>query len=422
MQAIQITDGRTSLWQWDTDVRVKVYGCAYVDQMHFVTPAGVISKELVNGECDVPDAATQTAGLLKMYAFDRTENGGVTRCDFLLMVKARPKPADYIDPPDEYDNLEALAERVASLIPGGGGEPVTPEQIGAAVEEYLEKNPVEGEPGPQGPQGERGLQGPQGIPGVQGPKGEQGPQGIQGEPGQRGEQGLPGADGSDATVTAENVTAALGYTPADKETVESLSEDKDKLSQIALLMYQLLGAAAYDSDVSEIMSQLDDIYGNGGDVPDVPDEPDEPTGEYLEFDVIVGTILQKDGSYIKYRNAVDAPTNATLNPFAFYATPGNRYVFSLGGASGYMFSVRTFTISDTNLSFDVPDTSKDVAHALNNTKATETGWVTADTTIVENGTFNLFAVTFKRADGGNITDSDLLTLNKQFTIKVEEAQ
>ena len=227
MQAIQITDGRTSLWQWDTGVSIKVYGCTDVDQMHFVTPGGIISRDLVDGECNVPDTALQTEGLLKMYAFDRTETGGVTRCDFLLMVKARPKPADYIDPPDEYDNLSELAKRIAPLIPGGGGS-VTPEQIGAAVEEYLAENPVEGEPGPQGPQGpqgERGLQGPQGIPGVQGPQGEQGPQGIQGEPGQRGEQGSPGADGSDATVTAENVTAALGYTPADKKAVDSLSEE-----------------------------------------------------------------------------------------------------------------------------------------------------------------------------------------------------
>lgn len=221
MQAIQITDGRTSLWQWDTGVSIKVYGCTDVDQMHFVTPGGIISRDLVDGECNVPDTALQTEGLLKMYAFDRTEIGGVTRCDFLLMVKARPKPADYIDPPDEYDNLQSLAERVALLIPGGGGS-VTPEQIGAAVEEYLAENPVEGEPGPQGPQGERGEQGPQGIQGVQGP------QGIQGEPGQRGEQGPPGADGSDATVTAENVTAALGYTPADKKTVDSLSQENAK--------------------------------------------------------------------------------------------------------------------------------------------------------------------------------------------------
>lgn len=120
MQAIQITDGRTSLWQWDTGVRVKVYGCTDVDQIHFVTPGGIISRELVDGECGVPDTALQMDGLLKMYAFDRKANGGVTRCDFMLLVKARPKPADYIDPPDEYDNLEELAKRVAPLIPGGG--------------------------------------------------------------------------------------------------------------------------------------------------------------------------------------------------------------------------------------------------------------------------------------------------------------
>lgn len=142
MQAIKITDGRTSLWQWDTGVRIKVYGCTDVDQMHFVTPGGIISRELVNNECDVPDTALRTDGLLKMYAFDRTETGGVTRCDFLLAVKARPKPADYIDPPDEYDNLQALAERVAPLIPGSGGS-VTPEQIGAAVDDYLTENPVQ---------------------------------------------------------------------------------------------------------------------------------------------------------------------------------------------------------------------------------------------------------------------------------------
>jgi hypothetical protein len=60
MQAIQITDGRTSLWQWDTGVRIKVYGCTDVDQMHFVTPGGIISRELVDGECGVPDTALQT--------------------------------------------------------------------------------------------------------------------------------------------------------------------------------------------------------------------------------------------------------------------------------------------------------------------------------------------------------------------------
>ena len=133
MAAIQIVDGRTSLWQWDTGVRIKVYGCSEIDQMHFVTPGGIISKDLVDSECNVPDAALQIAGLLKMYAYDRTDTGAITRHDFVLMVNARPKPADYIDPPDEIDNLQALAERVAGMITPEAGGGVTAEAITDAL-------------------------------------------------------------------------------------------------------------------------------------------------------------------------------------------------------------------------------------------------------------------------------------------------
>lgn len=55
--------------------------------------------------------------------------------------------------------------------------------------------------------GEQGVQGTQGIQGVQGAPGADGSDGAPGV------DGAPGADGSDATVTAENVQAALGYTP-----------------------------------------------------------------------------------------------------------------------------------------------------------------------------------------------------------------
>ena len=82
--------------------------------------------------------------------------------------------------------------------------------------------------GPKGDQGEKGEKGEQGIPGVKGDKGDQGAKGDQGEKGPKGdqgeqgpkgdqgEQGPKGDPGSDATVTAENITAALGYAPAKK--------------------------------------------------------------------------------------------------------------------------------------------------------------------------------------------------------------
>lgn len=105
---------------------------------------------------------------------------------------------------------------------------------------------VQGATGPQGPQGETGspftydmftseqleaLKGPQGDTGPQGIQGEQGSQGEKGEKGDKGDkgdtgpQGPAGADGSDASVTSENIASALGYTPANKIDVDSLSEE-----------------------------------------------------------------------------------------------------------------------------------------------------------------------------------------------------
>lgn len=86
----------------------------------------------------------------------------------------------------------------------------------------------QGEVGPQGPQGEQGPQGPvgpKGDIGPQGPQGEQGPQGPKGDNGDTGPQGPKGDAGSDATVTAENIASALGYTPASADNVNQLKQD-----------------------------------------------------------------------------------------------------------------------------------------------------------------------------------------------------
>lgn len=70
----------------------------------------------------------------------------------------------------------------------------------------------QGAKGDTGAKGETGAQGPKGEPGAKGDQGETGPQGPQGE---TGPQGPAGPAGSDASVTKDNVVAALGYTPAD---------------------------------------------------------------------------------------------------------------------------------------------------------------------------------------------------------------
>lgn len=76
---------------------------------------------------------------------------------------------------------------------------------------------LKGEKGDQGIQGEKGDTGPQGPKGDTGATGATGPQGPKGDTGETGPQGPAG---SDASVTSENVTAALGYTPASKADLE----------------------------------------------------------------------------------------------------------------------------------------------------------------------------------------------------------
>lgn len=122
MAMVKICDGREALYRYDTNVQLELCECDPVVECHFVTKDGVIKREVAESICEVPDEALTQAGALVVYAFLRDSVGGTTRHEFQLLVKDRPKPADYIDPPEEYDNLQALVERVAAEVePGEDG-------------------------------------------------------------------------------------------------------------------------------------------------------------------------------------------------------------------------------------------------------------------------------------------------------------
>lgn len=125
MANVKICDGRSHLFRWDTGVKIELCDCYNVTECHFVTEDGVIRRDVVGNICDVPDVALTKAGTLVVYAFSRTDEEGSTRHEFRIPVPDRPKPADYIDPPDESDTIDLIAERVAGLIDpgssGGGG-------------------------------------------------------------------------------------------------------------------------------------------------------------------------------------------------------------------------------------------------------------------------------------------------------------
>lgn len=97
---------------------------------------------------------------------------------------------------------------------------------------------LKGDTGPQGPKGDKGdtgltgPQGPKGDAGERGPQGMQGPQGergLTGETGPQGPKGDKGDNGSDASVTAANITTALGYTPAQHDFTDAYKAKVDAL-------------------------------------------------------------------------------------------------------------------------------------------------------------------------------------------------
>ena len=130
---------------------------------------------------------------------------------------------------------EDAAERAEEAAGGGGGgeggadgfSPIaTVEQTeNGAVITITDKTGTtsatvtNGATGPQGPKGDTGEQGPKGDTGATGPQGETGATGPQGP------KGDTGPAGSDATVTAANIQAALGYTPANPSSIPTVTND-----------------------------------------------------------------------------------------------------------------------------------------------------------------------------------------------------
>lgn len=136
----------------------------------------------------------------------------------------------------EYDvSTGTLTVGVPQGIQGDKGDPGRDGKDG-------ERGPQgeKGDTGPQGPQGEAGPQGPKGdrgLTGEKGDRGERGPMGIQGLQGPRGEKGPkgePGAPGSDASVTAENIQTALGYTPVKDVQVAGSSVMADGVANVPI--------------------------------------------------------------------------------------------------------------------------------------------------------------------------------------------
>ena len=120
---LTLNDGRTELWQWDTNRKLTVD--ADCSQVHFSNKVfgRSIDVDVVDGIAIIPDILLQTDKDLAAWAFVGTAENGYTKISKVFKVNKRNKPADYVFTPPEQTSLEEILEKIdylESQVPSDG--------------------------------------------------------------------------------------------------------------------------------------------------------------------------------------------------------------------------------------------------------------------------------------------------------------
>ena len=227
----KILDGRDELFQWDINRQI-IVSDASIDAVHYSNrtddSALVVEVKEKNGlrVADIPNILLQESWDINVYGYC---DGYYTKQAARIKVNPRTKPESYVYTETEVLNYNTVMEKIDRVE----------NNIGAAVNDYLIKNPVvvdlsdyytksqvdaaidaveltPGPQGPRGPQGEPGRDGQDGAPGPQGEPGPAGPAGKDGAPGQQGPQGAPGAPGAPGQDGHTPVKGTDYWTETDK--------------------------------------------------------------------------------------------------------------------------------------------------------------------------------------------------------------
>lgn len=144
----RIADGRECFYQWDLDRQIivedptitEVHFCNRTDECSLVveveeTTVFADAKEFMTlRTANVPNVILQKSFDIRVFGYD----GKATRHDEVFKVKARTKPTDYVYTETEVKNYDDLVARVDEIEKNG----ISEEAITGAVENYLEKNPI----------------------------------------------------------------------------------------------------------------------------------------------------------------------------------------------------------------------------------------------------------------------------------------
>ena len=136
----RIYDGRTSFYQYDLNRKLIVEDKT-ITKVHFCNRTGSCSiircAYEVNGMwlVDVPNVILQESFRVNVYGFDKE----YTKHSAVFNIVPRSKPEDYVYTENEVATWEALDERITQIEENG----ISDETIEAAINGYLEENPIE---------------------------------------------------------------------------------------------------------------------------------------------------------------------------------------------------------------------------------------------------------------------------------------
>lgn len=108
---LELVDGRTELWQWDTSRKIKVEpNC---DQLHFSNKllGRSLDVDVVDGVATIPDVLLQTDKDITVWGYVGSADEGYTKFSKTFKVNKRNKPADYVYTPTEIYTIDQAVEK-----------------------------------------------------------------------------------------------------------------------------------------------------------------------------------------------------------------------------------------------------------------------------------------------------------------------
>jgi hypothetical protein len=252
----KIYDGREQFYQWDVDRKIIVEDAA-INQVHFCNRTDSCSLVCETYQEDgltlvnVPNILLQNDWRINVYAYDNN----YTKFSKCFNVVKRSKPESYVYTETETLTFNTLLDKMNGIE----------ENIGAAVEDYIEKNPIDVDltgyatenyvielveeieltPGPKGEDGKDFTYDDFTAEQLAALKGEPGADGytpIKGVDYFDGKDGEPGKDGYTPVKGVDYFDGAPGENGSDYVLTEA---DKQEIAQLAIGLMSVAEEGAY---------------------------------------------------------------------------------------------------------------------------------------------------------------------------------